>query len=401
MPSSTLTMIFVDLVVIMVAAKALGWLADKLGQPPVIGEIAAGILAGPTILGSDLSQALFPPDARPTLSVLANVGVAAFMFIAGLELERGIITSRRAAIPVISLAAYAVPFAAGCVVALVALPRHNTGLPFALFVGACLAVTAFPVLVRILHDRNLIRTSIGQLSLACAAMVDLLAWVALAIVLAIVAPTDTLWRWGLLAPIAVLVWWGVRPLLSRLADAGTEQTVILLGLGAALLLGAMTEWIGLHVIFGAFTCGLIFPRRHRHTAETGARVVSALLLPAFFVIAGLAVDLGSVDATGVGELAVIVGAAVAAKLGSGVLAGRLVGLDSRSAAAVAVLLNTRGLTELVILHVGLTVGLLSTGLYSLLVVMALVTTAMTTPLLGALATVVSSSSVPVTAAEHR
>jgi Kef-type K+ transport system membrane component KefB len=382
-PSNTLVMVLVDLVIIMVAAKAFGRLAEMLGQPAVIGEITAGILAGPSILGPHLSHALFPTDARPVLSVLANLGVIAFMFGAGLEVDRSVFTSRRAAIPVISVAAYAVPFGLGCLIAIVALSRHHTAATasFALFIGCCLAVTAFPVLARILVDRNLIRSGIGQLSLACAAVVDVLAWIALAAVLVIVAPTGDHWRWGLLPPLAAMMWWGGRPLLARYATTGTSQQVLLLAIGSALLLGALTEWIGLHVIFGGFAAGLIFPRAHREAAETGANVLSALLLPAFFAVAGLSVDLTMLDAAGIGELAVIVLAAVGGKVGGVMLVGRLTGLDIRSAAALAALLNTRGLTELVILHIGLTIGLIDTGLYSLLVVMALVTTGMTEPLL--------------------
>ncbi|NKX91214.1 cation:proton antiporter [Nocardia coubleae] len=384
MPNSTLVMVLVDLVIIMIAARVFGRLAEKLGQPAVIGEITAGILAGPTLLGPHLSQVLFPPDARPVLSVLANLGVVAFMFLAGLEVDRNSFTNQRAAIPAIATAAYLAPFGFGCLIAATALTRHHTGantVGFVLFIGCALAVTAFPVLARILVDRNIIRTPIGQMSLACAAIVDAAAWIALAVVLMLVAPTGGHWRWALLAPLAVLVWWGARPVLDRLAAAGTGQQVLVLAIGTALLLAAVTEWIGLHLIFGAFAAGLIFPRAHRDSAENGAVVVSTLLLPAFFAVAGLSVDLGMLDTTGVGELAVVLAAAVGAKIASVVVVGRLAGLDTRTAAALAALLNTRGLTELVILHVGLTAGLTSTSLYSLLVVMALITTAMTAPLL--------------------
>ncbi|MFF5037570.1 cation:proton antiporter [Nocardia salmonicida] len=383
MPSSTLVMVLVDLVIIMIAARVFGWLAEKLGQPAVIGEIAAGVLAGPTILGPHLSQVLFPADARPVLSVLANLGVLGFMFVAGLEVDRSAFTRRRAVVPAISAAAYTVPFALGCLVAVLALSRHRTGstVSFALFIGASLAVTAFPVLARILVDRQLIRTQIGQLSLACAAVIDVLAWIALAVVLMLVAPSGSYWRWALLIPLAALVWWGARPLLAKLAATSTPQQVLLLAIGSALLLGALTEWIGLHVIFGGFVAGLCFPRAQRAAAETGATVLSSLLLPAFFAVAGLSVDLGMLDIAGIGELVIIVVAAVGGKIGAVMLAGRLTRLDKRTSAALAALLNTRGLTELVVLHIGLTTGLIGTGLYSLLVVMALVTTAMTEPLL--------------------
>ncbi len=384
MQSSQIVVVLMDLALIMAAARILGWLAERVGQPAVIGEITAGILAGPTVLGPHLSDMLFPHEIRSYLTLLANVGVAVFMFVAGLELDRGVFAGSRRSIPAVSVAAYAVPFLLGCGIAATALARHRTGdLPsFTLFIGCALAVTAFPVLARILHDRGLTRTGIGQLSLACAALVDILAWTALAVVLAVAHPgTGSQWRLALLVPVVAVTWWIVRPALVRIAEAGTEQTMIVVGVGGALLLGAITEWIGLHLIFGAFAFGVVFPRARREAVESGARILSLVLLPGFFVVAGLAVDLGAIDRAAVGELVVIMVVAVVGKLGSVYAAGRLTGLTSRSAAALAALLNTRGLTELVILNVGLSTGLIGPQLYSVLVVMALVTTAMTAPLL--------------------
>lgn len=392
MHSGQIVVFLMDLVLIMAAARLLGWLAERVGQPAVIGEITAGILAGPTVLGPHLSNMLFPHEIRSYLSLLANVGVAVFMFVAGLELDRGAFAGSRRSIPAVAVAAYAVPFVLGCGIAATALARHRTGdLPsFTLFIGCALAVTAFPVLARILHDRGLTRTGIGQLSLACAALVDIFAWTALAVVLAVAHPgTGSQWRLALLVPAVAVTWWIVRPALARMAAASTAQTMIVIGVGGALLLGAITEWIGLHLIFGAFAFGVVFPRARREAVESGARILSLVLLPGFFVVAGLAVDLGSIDRAAIGELLVIMVVAIAGKLASVYVAGRLTGLPSRSAAALAALLNTRGLTELVILNVGLSTGLIGPQLYSLLVVMALVTTTMTAPMLrliGAAAT---------------
>ncbi len=380
--------ILLDLVLIMVAAHLLGWLAEKLGQPPVIGEIAAGILAGPTVIGHHLSSTLFPQAARPSLELLADIGVAVFMFVAGLELDRGIFTGARRSIPAVSAAAYMAPFALGSGIAVTVLARYQTGnrLHFALYIGCALAVTAFPVLARILHDRDLVHTEIGQLSLACAALVDIMAWIVLAAILALAHPGGAQWRLILLIPLVGVMWWGLRPMLGRISQAGTAQTMIVLGVGGALAVAAVTEWIGLHLIFGAFAFGVIFPRERRQAVESGVRVLSAVLLPGFFVVAGLAVDLSSIDSTAIGELVVIIAAAVLGKVGSVYVAGRLTGMSARPAAAVAALLNTRGLTELVILSVGLSTGLIGPRLYSLLVVMALVTTASTAPILRLLGT---------------
>lgn len=384
MSSNHIVVLLVDLVLIMAAARGLGRLVERVGQPPVIGEIAAGILAGPTVLGSHLSGAIFPQDIRPHLTAFANVGVMIFMFVAGLEIDRGSFAGSRRRVAAVSLSAYAAPFALGCGLAVAVLPRHQGAdrLSFALFLGCALAVTAFPVLARILQDRDLTSTRIGQLSLACAAIDDILAWCALAVVLGFARPgLSHQWRLALMVPLAVGSWWIVRPLLARVAAASTHQTMILVAVSGALLWGAATEWMGLHLIFGAFMFGVIFPRRSRSTVEPGTRLLSSVFLPGFFVVAGLQVDLGSIDSAGVAELSAIVVAALLGKLGGTFLAARLTGVDTRSAGALAALLNTRGLTELIILNVGLTAGLIGTQLYSMLVLMALVTTAMTAPLL--------------------
>ncbi|MFF0501277.1 cation:proton antiporter [Nocardia aobensis] len=384
MSSGQLVIIFIDLVVIMAAARALGWLACRLGQPAVIGEIGAGVLAGPTVLGHSLSGLIFPHEARPYLSLLAQVGVATFMFLAGMELDRSVFSSRRRLISAMSIAAYIGPFVLGCGVAALSLSRHQTAdrVPYIVFVACALAVTAFPVLARVLQDRHLMHTEVGKLSLASAAIVDIFAWSVLAAALMSAgSSTGRAWRWVVLIPMAGVMWWLVRPVLVWLGSRATGQTMVVIAVAGTLLFGAATEWIGLHMIFGAFAFGLVFPRERRLIVEPGARVVSAILLPGFFVVAGLSVDLRALDTTAIGELAVIVIAAILGKVGSVYLVGRIMGLESRSALAVASLLNTRGLTELVILDIGLTTGLINGALYSMLVVMALVTTAMTAPLL--------------------
>ncbi|WP_174184275.1 cation:proton antiporter [Nocardia barduliensis] len=379
--------LLLDLVLIVGAARLLGWLAERLGQPAVIGEILAGILAGPTILGAQLSEAVFPHDIRSYLTAFANVGVMIFMFSAGLEMDLRSIAGRRRSVTTIALSAYLAPFALGSAIAIWALARHDGGnrLTFALFIGCALAVTAFPVLARILHDRKLLGTRLGQTAMTCAAVDDVLAWCGLAVVVAIARPgTDHHWRLLLCVPLVLLLWWAVRPALDRLSRTGSERNssnMVFLGVAGALLLGATTEWLGLHLIFGAFLFGVVFPRRLRAAVDSGAQLLSSIFLPAFFVVAGLQVDLGALDRAAIGEFAAIMFAALAGKLGGTYLAARLGRTDRAESAALAALMNTRGLTELVILNIGLTIGVLEQRLYSLLVMMALVTTAMTAPLL--------------------
>lgn len=385
MTSSQIIVLLVDLVLIMAAARLLGRLCRRIGQPAVIGEIAAGIIAGPTVIGSHLSGVIFPHDIRPHLSAFANVGVMIFMFLAGLEIDRASFIGNRRRVAAVSVSAYAAPFTLGCVVALTVLPRPHgrDRLSFALFLGCALAVTAFPVLARIVHDRGLTSTHIGQLSLACAAIDDIVAWCVLAVVLGIGRPgLGHQWRLALMVPFILATWWIARPLLARTAAATTHQTMITTAVAGTLLWGAATEWMGLHLIFGSFLFGTIFPRACRAAVEPGVQLLSSVFLPGFFVVAGLQVDLGSLHRAGVAELLAILMAALAGKLGGAFLAARLTGMDAKSAGALAALLNTRGLTELIILNVGLTTGLIGAQLYSMLVVMAFVTTAMTAPLLS-------------------
>ncbi|MEU6829969.1 cation:proton antiporter [Nocardia beijingensis] len=387
LPSDQMIFLLLDLVLIVAAARLLGWLAARVGQPPVIGEIVAGILAGPTVLGAHLSETVFPHDIRSYLTAFANVGVMIFMFSAGLEMDLRSVAGRRRSVTTVALAAYLTPFALGSAIALWALARHDGGnrLNFALFIGCALAVTAFPVLARILHDRKLLGTRLGQSAMTCAALDDVLAWCVLAVVIGIARPgLGHHWRLLLFVPLVAVLWWAVRPALDRLAGAGTEKNtsnMVFLGVSGALLLGAATEWIGLHLIFGAFLFGVVFPRRLRAAVDSGAQLLSSIFLPAFFVVAGLQVNLGGLDRASIGEFAAIMFAALAGKLGGTYVAARLGRTGRTESAALAALMNTRGLTELVILNVGLTIGVIDERLYSLLVLMALITTAMTAPLL--------------------
>lgn len=385
MSSHQMTVLLLDLVLIIGLARTLGGLARRFGQPAVIGEIAAGILVGPTILGAGLSSAIFPTEVTPQLTALANIGVVIFMFLAGLEVDREQISGHGRSITTIALSSFATPFLLGCAVALWPLARHHQDnrLGFTLFIGCALAVTAFPVLARILQDRGLFTTSLGQLGLGSAAIVDILAWGALAAVFALARPEfDDHWRLLLLIPLLTALWWGVRPALTRITDGRrSEAATITVGITGALMTAAVTEWMGLHLIFGAFLFGVIFPRSERPTVEPGARLVSSIFLPAFFVCAGLRVDLSGLDKAAWVEAALILAAAVLGKLGGTYAAARVCRFDKQTSGAVAALMNTRGLTELVVLNVGLTIGVIDTQLYSILVMMALVTTAMTAPLL--------------------
>jgi Kef-type K+ transport system membrane component KefB len=392
MSSHEVQMLFADLALIVIVARVLGRVVARFGQPAVIGEILGGILLGPTVLGGAVGS-VFPDGVRPLLTGMADVGVALFMFTVGLEIESRHLRGRSWLTTGSALGSTLVPFCLGIAMAFYLLDNHPTDRHgvFIVFVGLSVSVTAFPVLARILTDRGLSRTALGGIALASAAVVDVIAWTGLAGVQAVAADDGNHWKLFLAIPYGLAVVFVVRPLLRRLVGDGTPMrpqhpsavVVVLVGI---LLSAAATEAMGLHFIFGGFIFGLVTPKGaavHAFHAEITDHVgrISGLLLPVYFMVAGLGVDLRHFGVTQAGELGVILLVAMVGKFGGTYAAARLLKLPARPAAALAALMNTRGLTELVILGVGKQLGLLDGPLYSLMVVMAVVTTMMTGPLL--------------------
>lgn len=396
MPAHQIEELFLALAVILVAAKVLGMLASRLGQPPVIGEIVAGIAMGPTLFHGQIAATLFPTEIRPLLAALANVGLALFMFIVGCELEHAIVAERKRVPISVSLGSTALPFVMGSALALLLFSSHggqNHKLGFVLFFGASMSVTAFPVLARILSDRKMSRTQVGSVALASAAVSDVLAWSLLALAVTVSGGSGQ-WRTLLLPPFVAFLLLVVRPLLARLCAAhqsrGKAVSELLVPVVVGLFLSSWaTEWMGVHFIFGAFLFGAIMPRGNldgvgRQITSRLEPVTTVVLLPIFFVVAGFKVDLSALDVTAWGQLGLIMVVAVTGKMAGAYFGARLQGVPSREAGVLATLMNTRGLTELVILSVGLQLGFLNDQLYSLMVVMALVTTMMAGPLLSVL-----------------
>ncbi|MEN3610652.1 cation:proton antiporter [Plantactinospora sp. ZYX-F-223] len=388
---------------IIVLARAFGWLARLVGQPPVIGELVAGVLIGPTLFGTAVSDWLLPADVRPAMSGLANLGLVLFMFIVGYELDHASLRGRGRTATSVSIGSILAPLGLGVLLAMWLAGRHEVSapLPFALFIGAAMAVTAFPVLARILTDRGMVRTPVGGLALASAAVDDVAAWSLLAVVVAVAgADSANPWLPLLCVPYTLLMLLVVRPLLARVdaarARAGRLTPDILAVVLVGLLLSSLaTEWLGLHAIFGAFLFGAVMPRARAGAAEpSGAdrlrveilerleQVSVLLLLPAFFVLSGLRVDLSTFGGTGLLELAAILVVAIGGKFAGAYAAARLNKVAARPAGALAILMNTRGLTEIVILTVGLELGIIDERVFSMMVVMALVTTVMAGPLLS-------------------
>jgi K+:H+ antiporter len=384
-----------DLAIIILLARLLGMAAERLGQPPVLGEVIAGILLGPTLFHGRITAALFPVTLRPALSALANLGVVIFMFAVGYQLDKRLFRGHERVAVSVSVCSVVLPLSLGTWLGLWLAGRHHVHqvVPFALFVGAAMSVTAFPVLARILIDRGMHRTRIGSIALASAALDDVLAWSLLVVVVAIAGAGSQQFRL-LLAPVYAGVMFGVvRPLLRRLVDVYQRRGRLTPNVLAAVLAGLLlssyaTDWMGVKYIFGAFLFGFVMPREGAGATALREAILGRLeqvsvlvLLPVFFVVSGLSVDLSSVSLSGLLELCLILLVAIAGKFGGAFAGAHIAGVHGRRAGVLATLINTRGLTGIVILSVGLQLHILDPSLYSLMIVMAIVTTAMAGPLL--------------------
>jgi len=386
-------MLLADLALIIALGGAAGFLARKLGQPAVIGEIVAGIAVGPTLFDGALTRALFPADIRPPLSALANLGLALFMFLVGTGIEHTGARGTRRATATVAIGSAALPFGLGTVLAVYLAGHHQPGnrLGFVLFIGVTLSITAFPVLARIIAERQMTRTSVGAIALSAAAVCDVVAWTTLAFVQAISAQNfEAHWQTLLLIPFVAAMFGIVRPLLKnligRIASPAATVTVIFVG---TLTTASATQLMGLHLVFGAFLFGMIMPKTWSEEVRVSItrpiEFATKLLLPVYFVITGFNVDLSRLGTAGIVDLCLIVVLAVAGK-GIGAYAGaRAGGMAAERAAVMATLMNTRGLTELIALGVGLQTGLLDQQLYGAMVLMAIITTAMAGPMLTLIA----------------
>ncbi len=395
----TLFHALLSLAVIIVTARAVGGLFGLIGQPAVIGEVVGGILLGPSLLGR-ISPALYaqvlPPAVTPFLNVYAQLGVILYLFLVGLELDLSVIRKAGGATLAISHASITVPFLLGSGLALAIYPRLATsGVPFtvfALFLGVSLSVTAFPVLARILTDRKISRTPMGAIALTCAAIDDVTAWCLLAIVVSISnaraadAVRTVLLTIAFVVLVLVVVAPIVRQVIPRIERAENLTRTELSILFIAMLASSMTtQYIGIHGFFGAFLIGAIIPHGSRIATEMNRRLgdfVAVLFLPAFFAYTGMRTQIGLLNGTVTWIICgAITVAACLGKFGGTVMASRWSGFTWRDSAALGMLMNTRGLVELIVLNIGLDLGVITPTLFAMLVLMALVTTFMTTPIL--------------------
>jgi Kef-type K+ transport system membrane component KefB len=396
---TTLWHVLLAIATIVLAARAGGYAFERwLGQPPVMGEIVSGLVLGPSVLGAISDGAyhfLLPTEVAPHLGIIAKIGVVLFMFLVGLELDTRLLKGSSHATLAISHASIIAPFVLGSALALVLYPRYSNAsvsfTTFALFVGVSLSVTAFPVLARILTDRRVQGTPLGVTAIACAAVDDVTAWCLLAMVSGIATSEMT----GVYVTFALVIAYVLamvlvaRPLIGRLAAreekrvGAVSSNVLALVFAAVLLSSVATEAMGIHALFGAFLVGAVLPHEGRLAEQLRARledVVVVLLLPVFFAFTGMRTQIGLVS-TGSDWLMclAIISVATLGKFGGTVVAARFARLGWREASALGILMNTRGLMELIVLNVGLDMGVLTPTLFTMMVLMALATTLSTTP----------------------
>jgi Kef-type K+ transport system membrane component KefB len=391
-----------QLTVILAACRVAGTLFRRIGQPRVVGEMFAGILLGPSLLGwlaPRFSAYLFPPASLGFLNALAQIGVVVFMFLVGLGINPTELKNHGHAAVLTSHVSITMPFVLATLLALLLYPKLSDDsvafTSFALFMGAAMSVTAFPVLARILTERDMLQSRLGTVAIASAAVDDVTGWCILAyIVLFARAAHDGRSIWitiGGIVLFALLMVFGVQRLLGGMEASyrkwgGLSENrlafMMLLVFSAALC----TEWLGLHLLFGAFLMGAIMPKEQKfvqYILDRFETVTVTLLLPLFFAFAGLRTNIGLVKGPEMWMYCgLIILVATVGKLGGSMLAAWLTSMPLREAAGLGTLMNTRGLMELVILTIGFDIKVISPALYSMMVLMALVTTFMTTPLLA-------------------
>lgn len=396
-----LAILLLQVVVIVAAARLTGRLFARAGQPRVIGEMVAGIVLGPSLLGllfPATQTFLFPQASLGSLQLLAQIGVILFMFVVGIDLDVAHLKQKADAAVLVSHASILVPFFFGTLLALFIYPTlAPAGVPFsafALFLGVAMSLTAFPVLARILDERGLAQTYLGSTAIVCAAVADVTAWCLLALVVAIIQASGL----GSAAVTIVLALafslfmvLAVRPRTARLAVRGLGDEGRQRGLVAGILVFAFaaalfTETIGIHALFGAFLAGVTMPNDpalRTFLKERLETFSSAFLLPLFFAFTGLRTQIGLLDdARSWLICAGIIAVAVLGKLGGSMIAARFTGMSWVDSFALGALMNTRGLVELIALNIGYDLGILTPRIFAMLVLMALVTTFMTGPLLS-------------------
>ncbi len=397
-----LSLLLVQLILIVLLARVFGALFVKMGQPAVIGEMVAGIVLGPSLFGvlaPGAYEFVFPASSLGALRMLSQVGVILFMYVVGMELDLGHLRGRANAAIMVSHVSILLPYFLGVLFSYFIYQTYAsanaTFLAFSLFMGIAMSITAFPVLARILDERGLTPTFLGSTALSCAAVDDISAWTILAFVVAIVKSngvSSSVTTIFLLLVFLPIMFFGIKPMLDRFVAArpklitnparGTVVAILVLVFSCALF----TEVIGIHAFFGAFVAGIAMPADSQFRARLKERLEnfsSAFLLPLFFAFTGLRTQIGLLnDWSGWAVCAGLILVATIGKFGGSMIAARCTGMDWHDSFSLGALMNTRGLVELIVLNIGLDLRILSPRVFAMMVIMALVTTFMTAPLLS-------------------
>jgi Kef-type K+ transport system membrane component KefB len=398
-----LATLILQIISIILVSRIFGYVFNKIGQPTVIGEIVAGIVLGPSLLGffmPELSGFLFPKESLPNLQFLSQVGLFLFMFVIGMELDLKVLRHQAHDAVVISHASIIIPYFFGMGLAYYLYdgyaPDNISFIAFALFMGIAMSITAFPVLARVIQERDLTKTKLGSIAITCAAADDVTAWCILAAVIAIVKAgtfVSALFTIALAVIYVLAMLFLLQPFLKRLGNVYSERETISKSIVAISFLVLLTsayiaEIIGIHALFGAFLAGVIMPPNfnfRRILVEKIEDVSLVLLLPLFFVFTGLRTQIGLLNESSLwAACGYIILTAVAGKFGGSTLAARVVGQSWRESLSIGALMNTRGLMELIVLNIGYDLGVLTPEVFAMMVIMALVTTFMTGPALDAI-----------------
>lgn len=395
-----LSILLIQIIAVLLTVRLFGYLFKYIGQPGVIGEIVAGIALGPSLLGHffpETFHSLFPEESLANLGLLSQIGLVLFMFVIGMELDFKVLKNKINETLVISHAGILVPFLLGIIASFWVYEEYASSytafIPFALFIGISMSITAFPVLARIIQERNMTKKPIGILAIASAANDDVTAWCLLAVVIAIAKAgtfASALFTIGLTVFYIMAMFLLVRPFLKKIGSVYANSEVINKSFVAFIFLiliisATITEIIGIHALFGAFMAGVVMPSNlgfRKVMMEKVEDIALVFFLPLFFAFTGLRTEIGLIDTPELwGVCVLLIAVAVAGKLGGCAIASRLVGESWKDSLVIGTLMNTRGLMELVALNIGYEMGVLPPSIFVILVIMALVTTFMTTPLL--------------------
>jgi Kef-type K+ transport system membrane component KefB len=398
--SHPIAIFLLQLIIIIIAAQICGWFFKKIGQPAVMGEIIAGIVLGPSVVGNlfpDFTSFVFPASSLGNLQMLSQIGLILFMFVIGMELDLNIIKKKAKSAVLISNISIIIPYALGVLLSFYLRDDFcPPGVPFyafSLFIGIAMSITAFPVLARIIRERNLTNTRMGSIAIISAATGDIAGWCILAVVIAIAKAGSigtSLYTLAFAVVYVLIMLFIIRPLLKKMSTNKTtnedlKRSTIAVIFIVLLLSSYCAEVIGVHALFGAFMAGVIMPLEwdfRKLIINKIEDLALVMLLPIFFIFTGLRTQIGLLnDATLWGICGIIILLAVIGKFGGSAIAARMAGENMHDSLSIGALMNTRGLMELIILNIGYDLGILNPQVFAMMVIMALVTTFMTSPLL--------------------